>query len=87
MMLLFGVVAWLLDRVGIPIGPVILGLVLGPMVERNFLTSMVIADGNFLGFFDRPIAATLGITAIAIWVVVLWRTVRPRQQSLAAAAG
>jgi putative tricarboxylic transport membrane protein len=86
-MLLFGVVAWLLDRVGIPIGPVILGLVLGPMVERNFLTSMVIADGNFLGFFDRPIAAALGVTAIAIWVVVLWRTVRPRQHSVAAAAG
>lgn len=86
-MLLFGAVAWLLDRVGIPIGPVILGLVLGPMVERNFLTSMVIADGNFLGFFDRPIAAGLGVIAIAIWVVVLWRTVRPRQHRIAAAAG
>jgi TctA family transporter len=54
------------------------------MVERNFLTSMVIADGNFLGFFERPIAAGLGITAAAIWAVVLWRTVRPRQQAIAA---
>jgi TctA family transporter len=67
------VVAFLLDRLAIPIGPIILGLVLGPMVERNFLTSMVIADGRFAGFFERPIAAFLGMIATAVWLLVLSR--------------
>jgi len=72
-MLVFGVFAFMLDRLAVPIGPIILGLVLGPMVERNFLTSMVIADGRFMGFFERPIAAVLGAVAIAIWILVLSR--------------
>ena len=72
-MLVFGMLAFVLDRLAVPIGPIILGLVLGPMVERNFLTSMVIADGRFVGFFERPIAAALGAVAIAIWLLVLSR--------------
>lgn len=72
-MVLFGVVAFGLERVRIPVAPVILGLVLGPMVEQNFLTSMVIADGNFLGFFSRPIAAGLGAVAVFIWAMLILR--------------
>jgi putative tricarboxylic transport membrane protein len=80
-MLVFGVVAFALDRLAVPIGPIILGLVLGPMVERNFLTSMVIADGRLAGFFERPIAAFLGVTAIAVWVLVLSRPWWARSQA------
>jgi len=72
-MLVAGLMAFALDRLGVPIGPIILGLVLGPMVERNFLTSMVIADGRFIGFFERPLAAVLGVAAFVIWTLVLAR--------------
>jgi TctA family transporter len=72
-MLVAGLAAFVLDRQGVPIGPIILGLVLGPMVERNFLTSMVIADGRFIGFFERPLAAGLGVAALVIWTMVLAR--------------
>ena len=75
-MLLFGVVSFVLGRLGVPKGPIILGLVLGPMVEMNFLTSMAIADGRFLGFFERPIAGGLGVAAILIWGFVLMRALR-----------
>lgn len=85
-MLVFGVAAFVLGRVGIPNGPIILGLVLGPMVERNFLTSMVIADGHFAGFFARPIAAGLGAAAILVWGFVLVRALRGRSGSLEEAA-
>jgi TctA family transporter len=60
-MLVAGVVAYVLEANRFPIAPVILGLVLGPVLERNFIMSMQIADGNLLGFFERPIAAVLGI--------------------------
>ena len=56
-MLVAGLVAWLLEENGFPITPLILGVVLGGMLEENFVSSMIKADGNLLGFFARPIAA------------------------------
>jgi TctA family transporter len=52
----------------------VLGIVLGPLVEDSFMTSMMKADGNLLGFFERPIAAVLGVITLAIWawVIVGW---------------
>ncbi len=70
-MLVFGVLGFLMEENRIPIAPAILGLVLGPMLEKNFITSMIKADGSFMAFFERPIAAGLGVFAIAIWCVPL----------------
>ncbi|MBO0903314.1 tripartite tricarboxylate transporter permease [Jiella sonneratiae] len=71
LMLVFGIVGFLMEENDIPIAPAILGLVLGPMLEQNFVTSMIKADGSFLAFFERPIAAGLGIFTIAIWSIPL----------------
>jgi len=70
LMLAMGVLGWLMEENGFPTAPVILGLVLGGMVERMFMTSMIKADGNLLGFFERPIAATLGVATLALLVAV-----------------
>jgi hypothetical protein len=35
---------------------------------------MIKSDGSFLGFFARPIAATLGIATLAIWAALAWRS-------------
>ena len=71
LMLIFGILGFLMDENDIPIAPAILGLVLGPMLEQNFITSMIKADGSFLAFFERPIAAGLGLFTIAIWCLPL----------------
>ena len=71
LMLIFGVIGFLMDENDIPIAPAILGLVLGPMLEQNFITSMIKADGSFLAFFERPIAAGLGLFTIAVWCLPL----------------
>ncbi|MCK5933714.1 MAG: tripartite tricarboxylate transporter permease, partial [Fulvimarina manganoxydans] len=71
LMLIFGVLGFLMEENDIPIAPAILGLVLGPMLEQNFVTSMIKADGGFLGFFERPIAAGLGAFTIAVWCIPL----------------
>jgi TctA family transporter len=55
----------------VPIAPTILGMVLGGMLEQNFVTSMIKADGNAAAFFERPIAAALGLATIAIWLTPL----------------
>ena len=60
------------------------------MLEENFISSMIKADGNLLAFFTRPIAATLGVLTIAIWFWPLLRRRRrrtvPRARVAAAAA-
>jgi putative tricarboxylic transport membrane protein len=74
-MLVAGVVAWLLEENGFPITPLILGVVLGGMLEENFVSSMIKADGNVLAFFSRPIAASLGALTVAVW---FWPLLRRR---------
>ncbi|MDT8343678.1 MAG: tripartite tricarboxylate transporter permease [Thermohalobaculum sp.] len=70
-MLALGVLAFLMEENGFPVAPAILGLVLGPMLEGNFLTAMIKADGNLLMFFDRPIAAVLGGVTLTLWAAPL----------------
>jgi putative tricarboxylic transport membrane protein len=52
--------------------------VLGTMLEEHFFSSLVKADGNFLVFFERPIAGTLGALTIALWLWPLLRRLRQR---------
>lgn len=68
LMLIFGVVGFFLERHGFPVGPVVLGLVLGPQVEKNFMFSVIKSDGNFMEFFSRPVAGTLGSIVCLLWL-------------------
>ncbi|YBV96680.1 tripartite tricarboxylate transporter permease [Phyllobacteriaceae bacterium JZ32] len=84
-MLVFGVLGFIMEENDIPIAPCILGIVLGPLLEQNFVTSMIKADGSFLGFFERPIAATLGVMTLLIWGWSLASHLLVRQRSAQAA--
>ena len=68
-MLALGVIAYLMEENEIPIAPMILGLLLGKLVEDNFMASAIKANGQFLEFFSRPMAAFLGVLTITIWVL------------------
>ncbi len=70
-MLVAGVAAYFLEASGFPVAPAILGVVLGGMLEENFITSMIKSDGNLWAFFERPIAATLGAMTLAVWFLPL----------------
>ena len=67
-MLVAGVVAYLLEANKFPIAPAILGVVLGGMLEENFITSMIKSNGNLTGFVSRPIAATLAAVTVLVWL-------------------
>jgi putative tricarboxylic transport membrane protein len=82
LMLIFGVVGWLMEENGIPVAPLILGLVLGELLEQSFMTSMIKSDGSFLVFFQRPIAGILGAATLAIWAIMVWRALQRRQHAL-----
>jgi TctA family transporter len=72
-MLIFGIVGWLMEENGIPVAPLVLGIVLGELLEQSFLTSMMKADGDPTVFFTRPIAGTLGALTLLVWLVMAWR--------------
>ncbi|MBM3555392.1 MAG: tripartite tricarboxylate transporter permease [Alphaproteobacteria bacterium] len=66
-MLAFGILAFVMEENGFPIAPAILGVVLGGMLEENFVSSMIKSNGDLTAFFARPISVALGATTLAIW--------------------
>jgi TctA family transporter len=75
LMLVFGLIAYVMEENGFPVAPAILGMVLGSMLEEHFISSMIKADGRLLAFFERPIAAGLGVLTLA---VLAWPLLRRR---------
>lgn len=63
-MFMFGILGYFLERYGYPIAPVVLGLILGPIIERGLTTGLVIVDYNVLAFVSRPITAVLLVMAV-----------------------
>lgn len=84
-MLAAGLLAYVLEENEFPIAPAILGVVLGGMLEENFITSMIKSNGDFSAFFSRPIAAFLGVSTLLVWFVPVllkaWRARAPSAQA------
>ena len=72
MLYIFGLLGFAMRRWDIPVGPAVIGLILGPMAETQFRRALSISQGDATVFLTQPISATfLGITlllAIAPWV-------------------
>lgn len=72
-----GLLGFYMEENDIPLAPAILGVVLGPILEETFLTSLVKAQGDFMAFFERPLAGALGVVTIAVTVLpLIWEVVR-----------
>jgi TctA family transporter len=72
-MLLLGLLGYAMERVGVPVAPVVLGIVLGPIVEKNFMQSVIKTDWDLSQFLTRPISATLMVTTILVLAYPLLR--------------
>jgi putative tricarboxylic transport membrane protein len=85
--MLFGVAGFLMRRYDLPIPPMVMGIILGPMAEQYFLTSMVSHAKDLTVFVTRPVSA--GALALSLGMVVwpLVRTWRLRRRSAALARG
>jgi putative tricarboxylic transport membrane protein len=77
-MFAMGILAWFMEANDIPIAPAILGIVLGDMLEKRFLTGMMQSDGRLLAFVERPIAATLAALTMALWIGLAWKAWKGR---------
>jgi putative tricarboxylic transport membrane protein len=70
-MLSFGLIGFVLRSLRFPMPPLILGLVLGDLLEKNLTRGLVLSDGSLAPFFTRPISGALAALTIAslLWSV------------------
>lgn len=68
-MLGFGLLGFALREMNYPMAPLVLGIVLGDLLDKNFRRAMVLSDGSLEPLFTRPISAVLALVTL---LVVLW---------------
>lgn len=74
-----GLVAYYLRKNGYPLGPAILGLVLGDLMEQNLRRSLIMSRTGAMIFFTRPLTAVLiGLSVLSILAPAILRAVRRR---------
>lgn len=81
-MLACGIVGYWMEENGYPVGPAVLGMVMGRLVEEHLMTSLIKVQGDVTRFFERPVATALAIFTLLVWLWPLarWlaRTMRRR---------
>ncbi|RIN23219.1 tripartite tricarboxylate transporter permease [Staphylococcus succinus] len=68
-MLIFGVIGYLMKLYDFSVASLILGIVLGPLMEESFRRHLLLNNGNYMSFFHSPI--TVIILIIALMAIVL----------------
>ena len=85
LMLAMGILGYFFENNGIPVAPIVLGMVLGPIIEQNFMVSMIKSEWDLTQFFTRPTAAILGVMTILTWVAPFAPAILRRFRSAPAA--
>ena len=78
-MLIMGVVGYGLKKFGLDPAPLVLGLVIAPLFEMSLRQSLIMSDGGWLIFAQRPISLVLLLICAALLVMAAWSAVRRRQ--------
>lgn len=71
LMTIFGLLGYLMRKFDFPLAPVLLGLVLGYLMEINLRRAMTLSNGQLSGLFSNPITGQISGIAIALWVLAL----------------
>lgn len=79
--LIFGIISYFLRRMDFQLVPILLGIVLGPLMEKNFRRAMVISQGSPSIFFTRPISCAFILIAVLSVVVFGIRSARARKRA------
>ncbi|MDR0139290.1 tripartite tricarboxylate transporter permease [Metabacillus idriensis] len=69
LLLACGVLGYFLTKNDYPIAPLVLGLVLGPMIENNMRRALTISNGDYSIFFARPLSISFLILT-ALWLLI-----------------
>jgi putative tricarboxylic transport membrane protein len=78
LLVVFGVLGYLFERFKFPITPLVLGVILGPLAESAFMTTMISYGNDWTIFFTRPVSGPLMVVAIITLLYPLFRHMRRR---------
>jgi putative tricarboxylic transport membrane protein len=87
LVLLAGAVGYVMRLFGFPFLPLVLGLVLGYLIEANYRRSLLLTGGDHMVFLQDPIALGLLITALLFVVGSAWRDIRSARRKTSAENG
>ncbi len=76
----FGLVGYLWSKLKCEGAPLLLGLVLGPMMEENFRRALLLARGDYTTFFTRPLSLSLLIVAAVLVVLVTLPSIKKKRE-------
>ncbi|SDK99173.1 tripartite tricarboxylate transporter permease [Natronincola ferrireducens] len=74
--LLFGVIGYLLEKNGFPLPPIILGFILGPIIEVNLIRGLMVSQGSFVPFITRPISAVFLLIAAVSFILSMRKNIK-----------
>jgi putative tricarboxylic transport membrane protein len=82
--LVFGIIGYAMRLLRFEPAPLLIGFILGPMVEENFRRAMILARGDVLALFQRPLAGALLSLTLALILALAWSAIRRRSAGEAA---
>ena len=68
---------------GLSVAPAVLAIVLGPIAEPKLRQSLLFSDGDFMIFFNRPIAGPITVIAIILIFLPLFKLIRDKMRQTA----
>ncbi|MSP00442.1 MAG: tripartite tricarboxylate transporter permease [Acetobacteraceae bacterium] len=77
----FGLIGYLFVKLGFEAAPLLLGFVLGPLMEENLRRAMTISRGDPMTFIDRPISLGLLVASLALLAIVIAPSVRRTREA------
>jgi TctA family transporter len=77
---LFGVVGYTFIKLGMEPAPLLLGLILGPMMEENLRRAMLLSRGDWSVFVTRPLSATLLAMAVLLLIIVTLPSIKSKRE-------
>lgn len=82
-MLFFGILGFVMKKAALPSTPLLLGFILGPIVEIELRRGLMKSRGDFTPFFTEPISGTILIVTIIVVAFTAWGEVKKRNQKKA----
>jgi putative tricarboxylic transport membrane protein len=79
---IFGFLGYLFQKLGCECAPLLLGFVLGPMMEENFRRSLLLSRGDFTVFLTRPLSLSLLLAAAALLVIVVLPAIKSKREEV-----
>jgi putative tricarboxylic transport membrane protein len=81
-MALFGLIGYALIKLGFEPAPLLLGFVLGPMLEEHLRRAMIISRGDPSVFVTRPLSGVLLLIAVAVLVIVFMPAIAKKREQV-----